>query len=544
MHWKAQDTLISGSALWLAAAGPAGLLLVGLLTAGGNRRAAALYSRIAIGAASLALVTAVAAAVAVGFQRPLHTETLGSRGVGISLYLDPLSVTMYCLVAFVGAIVTLYSKNYVDGDPAHARFTRFLCLTLASILTAIIAGNVALLAAAWIGTALCLQRLLLFYPGRPAAVLAGRKKFIFSRLAEACIVGAAVLIYYVFGSLDYGVVFAGAAALHGGPVPGGLSLAAMLLVSAALLTSAQFPTHGWLIEVMETPTPVSALLHAGIINAGGFLVLRFAGLIVLSLAPLDTLVVVGGFTALFGSVVMLTQSSIKVTLAYSTVAQMGFMLFECGLGAFPAALLHIVAHSCYKAHAFLSSGSVIDISRASYTPKPEGKPNAGRLVFVIVMVIAATAVVGRLFGAGIAEQPGVFALGATLLLSIVHLLARSIENRPNFYVVGRTVLMAVVVAAAYFGLQYATEWLLAGSLPAAPARGALDVALVAAVVAAFAAIVFLQNWVPGRFTAPRWQAVHAHVANGLYVNTLANRIVVRLWPAPAPKPLSPTARPS
>ncbi len=506
-------------------------------------RAAVRYNRLAIAAAGVALLTAVSAAVAVVAKGPLHTETLGANGVGLALYLDSLSATMYCLVAFVGVIVTLYSKNYLDGDPAHVRFTRFLCLTLASILIAIIAGNVALLAFAWIATALCLQQLLLFYPGRPAAVLAGRKKFIVSRLAETCIVAAAVLIYFNFGSLDYGVVFAGVAALHGATVPGGISVAAMLLVLAALLTSAQFPTHGWLIEVMETPTPVSSLLHAGIINAGGFLVLRFAGLIVLSLPALDTLVIVGGFTALFGSVVMLTQSSIKVTLAYSTVAQMGFMLFECGIGAFPAALLHIVAHSCYKAHAFLSSGSVIDISRASYTPKPEGKPNAGRLIFVIIMVIAAVAIVGRLFGADIAEKPGVFALGATLLLSIVHLLARSIENRPNFYVVGRTVLTAIAIAAAYFGLQYTMEFLLAGAVPAAPARGPLDIALVGAVIVAFAVIVFLQNWVPGRFTSPRWRAMYAHVANGLYVNTLANRIVVRLWPAPAPKPLSSTARP-
>jgi len=537
------DTVIAEDALWLVAAGPSILALTGLLPLGASRRAAALYSRLAIGAAGLALFTAIAAAVAVVFHRPLSTGTLGSNGVGASLYLDPLSATMFCLVAFVGVIVVLYSKNYMDGDPAHVRFTRFLCLTLAAILTAIIAGNVALLALAWIATALCLQRLLLFYPDRPAAVLAGRKKFILSRLAEACIVGAAALIYSAFGSLDYGAVFAHAAALHGGPVPGGISLAAMLLVLAALLTSAQFPTHGWLIEVMETPTPVSALLHAGIINAGGFLILRFASLMLLSLPSLDTLVVVGGFTALFGSVVMLTQSSIKVTLAYSTVAQMGFMLFECGIGAFPAALVHIVAHSCYKAHAFLSSGSIIDISRASYTPKPVDKPNAGRLIFVIVTVIVAAAVVGRLFGAGIAEKPGVFALGATLLLSIVHLLARSIETRPNFYVVGRTLLIAIAVAGAYFGLQYATELMLAGLLPAAPARGPLDIALVAAVVAAFAVIVFLQNWVPGRFTAPRWRAIYAHVSNGLYANTLANRIVVRLWPAAAPKSLSPTARP-
>jgi NAD(P)H-quinone oxidoreductase subunit 5 len=522
---------------------PLSLAFTGLLPAPPTPGGARAFSRLAIGAAAIALVTALGTAVAVAVRHPLHTRTLGSRGIGAALYLDPLSAVMFCLVAFVGVIVVLYSKNYLEGDPGHVRFTRYLCLTLASILTAIISGNMLLVALAWISTNLCLQRLLLFYPERPAAVLAGRKKFIFSRIAEAGILGATALVYSAFGSLDYAVVFSRASALRGADVPLALHGAAILLVVAALLTSAQFPTHGWLIEVMETPTPVSALLHAGIINAGGFLILRFAGLIALSLPSLDALVVIGGFTALFGSIVMLTQSSIKVTLAYSTVAQMGFMLFECGLGAFPAALLHIVAHSCYKAHAFLSSGSVIDISRASYTPTLEGKPNAGRLVFVIVTVLVAAALVGGFFGSGIAQAPGVFALGATLLLGIVHLLAGGIDQRPNRYVFLRTAATAAGIAALYFGLQSLVDWLLAGSVPPAPARGWVSITLVAIVVAAFAAIVFLQNWVPGRFTSPRWRAVYAHVANGLYVNTLANRLVVRFWPAPAPPPLSPTARP-
>ena len=111
-----------------------------------------------------------------------------------------------------------------------------------------------------------------------------------------------------------------------------------------------------------------ALLHAGLINAGGFLVLRFADVMAPSASAGMLLLVIGGVTALFGSIVMLTQTSIKVSLAYSTIGQMGFMLFQCGLGAYPIALLHIVAHSLYKAHAFLSSGSVVDLARASWVP--------------------------------------------------------------------------------------------------------------------------------------------------------------------------------
>ena len=189
-------------------------------------------------------------------------------------------------------------------------------------------------------------------------------------------------------------------------VPGALQAAAGLLVTAALLKSAQFPAHGWLIEVMETPTPVSALLHAGVINAGGFLILRFSGVISLSTPSLETMALVGGFTALFGSVVMLTQTSVKVSLAYSTIAQMGFMMLQCGLGAFPAALVHIVAHSLYKAHAFLTSGSVIDIARSSWTPSPGDSPHPARLTIAVGVMAVAAVAVGRLFGMTLQDDPG------------------------------------------------------------------------------------------------------------------------------------------
>jgi NAD(P)H-quinone oxidoreductase subunit 5 len=287
---------------------------------------------------------------------------------------------------------------------------------------------------------------------------------------------------------------------------------------------------------METPTPVSALLHAGIVNAGGFLVLRFAHIISLSLPTLDLLAVIGGFTALFGSVVMLTQTSIKVSLAYSTIAQMGFMMLECGLGAFSAAMLHILAHSLYKAHAFLSSGSVIDIARASWTPSPGGKPHPWRLAISIGAVLLVTFIVSGLSGATLDQKPGVFALGAVLLLGIIHLVANGIDERPNFYVVGRTLAYAALAAVAYFGLQSGAEWMLAGSLPATQAlRGPFGIGIVAIVVLSFATVTFLLGMVPAQARAPRWQALYAHVLNGFYVNTLANRLVVRLWPMP-PRP--------
>jgi NAD(P)H-quinone oxidoreductase subunit 5 len=518
--------------LWLIALGPAALLCVGALPPRGAGRSANVVNRLALGAAFANLALALVTAACVARYGPLRTEQAGYAGIGFGLYLDAISAAMFCLVSFVGVTVVAYSRNYLDGDPARARFTKLLCLTLCAVLLVMVSGNFFAFILAWIATSVGLNTLLLFYPERPAAALAARKKFITSRLSELCLAGAMVLLYQTFGSLDYSAMLAGTAALReAGTTPPAIHAVAVLLVFAALLKSAQFPLHGWLIEVMETPTPVSALLHAGIINAGGFLILRFADVVSLSLPSLELLALVGGFTALFGSVVMLTQTSIKVTLAFSTIAQMGFMMLECGLAAFPAAMLHIIAHSLYKAHAFLSSGSVIDIARASWTPSPGGKPHPRRQLFAIAGVLAVALVIGRLFGASLTEKPGVFALGAVLLLGLIHLVANGIDERPNIYVVGKTLLAAAVVGVVYFSLQYLSEQLFAGALPPVEAlHGPIGVGIVTLVVLSFAVVTFLQGLVPGDGGKPKWQALYATICNGLYVNTLANRLVLRFWP--------------
>ncbi|GGJ38711.1 MULTISPECIES: NADH-quinone oxidoreductase subunit L [Sphingopyxis] len=520
---------------WCLALGPLALAIAGLAAG----RVQPGQGRVGGGAALIAgfaLALAVATGIGIAVKGTLATGTIGVAGVGVGFYVDTLAAIMFALVAFVGLIVVLYSRNYLDGDRGQARFTKWLCLTLAAVLLLIVSGNLFQFALAWIATSLGLNKLLLFYPERQSAVLAARKKFLVSRLGDLCLIAAMVLLHQAFGSLDYAVLFAGAEAMRlGGDIPAVIHAVALLLVVAALLKSAQFPLHGWLTEVMETPTPVSALLHAGVINAGGFLVLRLADVISLSAPSMEVLVIVGGVTALFGSVVMLTQTSVKVSLAYSTIAQMGFMMLQCGLGAFAAALLHIVAHSLYKAHAFLASGSVIDLARASWSPSPGGQPHPARMAMIVGLVLAAALVVGTLFGATITAQPGVFALGAVVMLGLSHLITQAFDERPSLYVVARTVALAVAVSLAYFGLQWAVEHLLAGSLPPVQAlRGPLDLVIVALVVLAFAAVTVFQSVLPGKADAPRWQAIYVHLANGLYVNTVANRLVLRFWPSPPP----------
>ncbi len=516
---------------WLVLLGPLALAGAGVLFIVRGRRAARDPARVGSHLAAAMLVLAVAAAAVVAQDGPQRTGLAGSNGIGFSVWLDSLSVTMLLLVSFIGLIVVRYSRQYLAGDPGQARFVGLLCLALAAVLVLIVAGNLLQFTLAWIATSLALHWLLLFYPERPAARIAARKKFIASRLGDLCLIGALLLLYRTFGSLDYADLVRGVHALRDtGEHSTAASVAACLLAAAALLKSAQFPLHGWLPEVMETPTPVSALLHAGIINAGGFLVLRFSGLISASGPAMDLLVVVGGLTALFGSVVMLTQASVKVALAYSTVAQMGFMMLQCGLGAFSAAALHIVAHSLYKAHAFLSSGSVIDLQRAAWTPSPGGQPHAARMVVGLLAVVASAIAVGALFGVTLEDKPGHLALGTIVTLGLAHLVASGIDERPSSFVIGLTVARAALVAAAWFSLQWAAERYFAGALPpfAKPA-GPFDLVLIGLVVLSFAALALFQGLLPHR--AAEWQALYVLVANGFYVNTCVTRVMLRLWPA-------------
>jgi NAD(P)H-quinone oxidoreductase subunit 5 len=188
--------------------------------------------------------------------------------------------------------------------------------------------------------------------------------------------------------------------------------------------------HGWLTEVMEAPTPVSALLHAGIINAGGVLLIRLADLVQASPGAMAALVMIGGFTALFGAVVMLTQSAVKTALAWSTVSQMGFMLLQCGLGLWALALLHIVAHSLYKAHAFLSSGGAVQ-AVAGAAPARAGRGAEDRRGAEILRPGAGAlrGGRGRLHGDRGPKTAQALALGAILIFGVAYLVAQGLADR-------------------------------------------------------------------------------------------------------------------
>ena len=468
--------------------------------------------------ATIAAAASLAGLVANG---PEQLLLVGTRDVGLSLRVDAISAPLLLLIAFIGWVVVRYTATYLDGEPGQGRFMALLCAALGCVMVMVTAGNVTGLVAAWIGTGLILNRLLLFYADRAAAQRAARKHVIVSRLSDLALLGAALTLGLGHATGDIRSITDGVAQ-HGATTAD--MIAATLLAVAAMLKSAQFPMHGWLTEVMEAPTPVSALLHAGIVNAGGFVLIRFAELMLAAPGVLAALAMFGGLSALLGGLVMLTQPAVKTSLAWSTIAQMGFMFLQCGLGLFALALLHIVAHSLYKAHAFLSSGGAVERIAAAARPGP--------------VAIASMAAVGRSFLAAVAiyiaiglafgfhnKSPQAIALGAILIFGIAYLFAQGLAVDAPRALTRRVIGYALATSIGYFALHSAAIGLTAGTLPPTPQPDALGWVLMATAVVSFGMVAFAQATFPLWSTHPAAAGMRVHLSNGLYANALFDRLV-------------------
>lgn len=294
--------------------------------------------------------------VALGFwisalQLPLTTGLLR---------LDFIRATLLVLVNFLGWIIYRYAASNFQADSQGPRFLRLLTFTLLAVQTLLLVDHLVLFWMAWVCVSLSLHQLLLFYPDRPRARLAAHKKFLIARTSEILLAAGFASLYGLFGSLSISDTMSQIKQLPAGAMPWQLVVAGSCAALVALLKCAQLPLHGWLIQVVESPTPVSALLHAGVINLGGVLLLLFAPLLGKVEVAQWLLLLVAGPSAVLAALIMTTRISIKVRLAWSTCAQMGLMLVECALGLYELALLHLLAHSCYKARAFLAAGSVVN----------------------------------------------------------------------------------------------------------------------------------------------------------------------------------------
>ena len=275
---------------------------------------------------------------------------------------------------------------------------------------------------------------------------------------------------------------------------------------------------------MEAPTPVSALLHAGVVNAGGFLLIRFADVMLTAPGVLAVLVMVGGFSALFGGLVMLTQPAVKTALAWSTLAQMGFMILQCGLALFPLALLHILAHSLYKAHAFLGSGSAVTAVASIRRPGPVAVPDGWAVARAFALALAIYGVIGALFGfAG--KPPQAVAPGAILVFGVAYLVAQGLADAAPRDLTRRTALASVAATLSYFVLQVAAMGLTGDALPATPAPGPLEWALMVLAILSFGTVAVAQALFPLWAGHPAAAGLRVHLLNGLYVNAVFDRLI-------------------
>ena len=329
---------------------PPGLMLVTAMLAACSARAAPRLWRFYQAMSGLALLLA------------LGTLVLGRHGApwpGV-LGLSTLGLVLAVLVQGLGTVIGSFSARYLQGEGAQRQYIAALSVVLMAVHLLLLADHWLVLIGAWALVGLALEKLLCFYPERPFARLAAYKKRIADRLADLLLLAAAALAWSVVGSASFPALWAHLAQ-HG--MSAGLQVSALCLVLAVILRTALLPVHGWLIQVMEAPTPVSALLHAGVVNLGGFVLVRFAPLLEQAVVARSVLLVISGGTVLLAGLVMLTRISIKVKLAWSTVAQMGFMLLECAAGLYMFAALHLIGHSLYKAHAFLCASSVVRDTR-------------------------------------------------------------------------------------------------------------------------------------------------------------------------------------
>jgi NADH-quinone oxidoreductase subunit L len=257
------------------------------------------------------------------------------------------------------------------GDPRYSRFFAIIALFTFAMLMMVMSNNLLMTYAFWEIMGICSYLLISHWPQRQAAAKAATKAFLVNAVADVGLGLGVILTFSVFGTLDIQRILAEAGSISGqttdllawagfGLPVQTATLLTLLLFCGTLGKSAQVPLHVWLPFAMEAPTPVSALIHAAtMVNAGPFLLVRLSPLIVLSPAGMIVIAIVGATTAIFGALVSITQSDIKKTLAYSTISQIGFMIMTCGIGAFVAAIFHLLAHGFLKGFLFLSTGNAL-----------------------------------------------------------------------------------------------------------------------------------------------------------------------------------------
>jgi NADH-quinone oxidoreductase subunit L len=330
---------------------------------------------------------------------------VGGLQVHAALLIDPLSMTMALFVTGVSSLIHLYSIGYMKGDRDYAKFFLYLNLFVASMLILVLADNLLFTFVGWEGVGVCSYWLVSFWFGRDSAASAGKKAFLYNRIADVGFLIAIFLVFSKTGTLNYTGIFSHLSQIGGGT---GTAICLLLFVAAAG-KSAQLPLFPWLADAMEGPTPVSALIHAAtMVTAGVYLMCRISPLLDRSHDAQLVVASVGAATAFIAATIGCAQQDIKKVLAYSTVSQLGYMFLAVGTGAYEAAIFLMVAHAFFKALLFLGAGSVIHGLHDEQDLKKMG--NLRRYMKLTFFTFG----IGALAIAGIPPLSGFFAKGDVL----------------------------------------------------------------------------------------------------------------------------------
>ncbi len=474
-------------------------------------------------------VSALLATIKSGTQYfEIFSTAIAHVDIDLALRFDALSTLMFLMVSLLGVAIGHYAIRYLDGESRQGYFYKYLLSIILSVSLLVLSSNLIMFFAMWILTSYNLHKLLIYNKERPNALMAARKKQVISRFGDLSLLAGICLTYWHFGSSDFSTIFTSDVLIS--PENHGLMMntIGLLLVVGALAKSAQFPFHFWLPDTMETPAPVSALMHAGVINAGGFLIIRLSPILQSSVFVHSVLIIVGSVTAVYGALCMVTQNNIKRKLAYSTISQMGMMMFACGIGAYALALFHIIAHSFYKANAFLATGKLIEESDQAGL-KLTRVPPAMILCAIGIGFVAIW--FGSLYQGG--SYLALFTYGSVMFLGLVQNTSTSQGASYNKFNHSLKIsgLLILAVSAYVLAEKLLSEFLF-NTVPAVSDTGMVLSQNLATVYFGFG-LFSLVFWFSAQIMDPRSsvsKAIYLHLWNGGYAGQVSSRLLANIFP--------------
>ncbi len=474
----------------------------------------------------LRAVPALLAAVSAGAVAwaALHPQPTAIAGLSV----DRVTAIVALVVSGIGTVTFGYAVRCLEGHARRTGFLRALAVTVTAAWLLSLADSFVLLVSAWLAVGLGVDRMLRFSRERPRTHVIARRKFIMSRCGDALLVAAAAVAWTSWGTAGVAATVASASAAEPGPA---LTWFVLLLCAAALVKCAQAPFHGWLPETVEAPTPFSAMMHAGIVNAGGALLIRFAPAVARVPEAWVMLSAVGTASILVAAPAAWVQARAKAGLAWSTVSQMGFMLVQCGLCAFPAALLHLVGHGTYKAWAFMRAGEV----PARVHPS---SPTFRRAAVLLALgtITSAPALYASALALGVLHgiEPGELALMTIVALASGQAWVAWLGTpRRSAAATARRIACALACSAllpatACLAYAAADAWV-EPSMPARPAIGGTWAWVAAAMpVGAVVVLAVMHAWACSPRHRARSAPLLVHAMSGFYVGITVGRALDRI----------------